>query len=164
MRYHDITKCDLLNGDGVRVVLWVSHCEHNCKGCHNPQTHNIHSGIPFDVCAKKELFDNINDEDIKGVTFSGGDPLSTANRKEVLLLAREIKEKFSNKDIWLYTGYSWKDIKNLDNIEYIDILVDGKYIESLSFPSPKWRGSSNQRVILVQESLKQNKVIEKEIN
>lgn len=160
MRYHNITKFDLLNGNGIRVVLWVSHCEHNCKGCHNPQTHSLYGGIYFDSHAKKELFEILCDKNIKGITFSGGDPLSTINREEILLLSKEIKEKFQNKDIWIYTGYLWENVNILENIGYVDVLVDGKYIESLSFPSPKWCGSHNQKIIDVNKSLKENKIIE----
>ncbi|MEG2289608.1 MAG: anaerobic ribonucleoside-triphosphate reductase activating protein [Clostridium sp.] len=159
MKYHNITKCDLLNGEGVRVVLWVSHCEHNCKGCHNPQTHSSNGGIDFNSDAKEELFESLRDENIIGATFSGGDPLSTINREEVLLLSKEIKENFPDKNIWIYTGYLWDDIKSLRNIKYVDILVDGKYVDTLSFPSPRWCGSSNQRVIDVHKSLKENKIV-----
>lgn len=163
MRYHNITKCDMLNGEGVRVVLWLSHCEHNCKGCQNPQTRDENGGIPFDKEAKLELFEALNNDYIKGVTFSGGDPLSTLNREKVLELAKEIKLLFPCKNIWLYTGYKWEEISDIKGLENIDVLVDGEYIESLNFPSPKWCGSSNQRIISVKESLKQNKIIEMEL-
>ncbi|MFH0334574.1 anaerobic ribonucleoside-triphosphate reductase activating protein [Clostridium perfringens] len=159
MRYHNITKLDMLNGSGLRVVLWVSHCEHQCINCQNPQTWDSMGGIPFDLAAKEEIFAELKKEEVQGITFSGGDPLSTINREEILELAKEIKLKFPNKNIWLYTGYEWEEICKLNGIENIDVLVDGKFFECLSVPSPKWRGSSNQRVISVQESLKQNKVV-----
>ncbi|WP_346938236.1 anaerobic ribonucleoside-triphosphate reductase activating protein [uncultured Clostridium sp.] len=159
MNYHNITKYDMLNGMGLRVVLWVSHCEHNCKNCHNPQTHGYNSGIEFDSMAKEELFAELSKEEIKGITLSGGDPLSTLNREYITLLLKEIKSKFKTKDVWCYTGYTWDDIKNIEVIKYVDILIDGKFQEELSLPSPKWCGSSNQRIIDVQESLKQDKTI-----
>lgn len=159
MNYHNITKCDLLNGEGVRVVLWVSGCEHACKNCQNPQTWNHKGGILFDEEAQNEIFEELRNDSVNGITFSGGDPLSTLNRKEILPLATEIKAKYPNKTIWCYTGYVWEDIKDLEGVEHIDILVDGKYIEDLNTPSPKWCGSSNQRIINVKESLKQNKVV-----
>lgn len=159
MRYHNITKLDMLNGSGLRVVLWVSHCEHQCVNCQNPQTWDSTGGIPFDLAAKEEIFAELKKEEIQGITFSGGDPLSIINREKILELAKEIKLKFSNKNIWLYTGYEWEEVSNINGIKNIDVLVDGKFFECLSVPSPKWRGSSNQRVIDVQESLKQNKVI-----
>lgn len=146
MNYHNITKCDMLNGDGLRVVLWVSGCEHACKGCQNPQTWNEHSGIPFDQSAKDELFEELSKDYVNGITFSGGDPLSKSHRNEVMELIKEIKTKFPNKTIWVYTGYLKSDVDMLDGFENIDVLVDGKYVEELSVPSPQWCGSSNQIV------------------
>lgn len=159
MNYHNITKYDMLNGMGLRVVLWVSHCEHNCKNCHNPQTHNQYSGIPFDLSAKEEIFTELKKDEIKGVTLSGGDPLSTLNREALTCLLKEVKTKFKTKDVWCYTGYTWEAIKDIEALNYIDVLVDGKYQEDLSIPSPCWCGSSNQRIIDVKESLKQDKII-----
>lgn len=159
MNYHNITKEDMLNGEGVRVVLWLSGCEHNCKNCHNPQTHLHNSGILFDEHAKEELFEAIDKDYISGITFSGGDPLSKLNRNETLALAMQLKTMFPEKTIWCYTGYKWEDVKDLFGIQYIDVLVDGEYIESLNTPSPKWCGSNNQRLIDVEESLRINKVI-----
>ena len=162
MNYHNITKCDMLNGEGLRVVLWVSGCTHYCPNCQNQQTWSHNSGILFDKETKKELFAELEKDYISGVTFSGGDPLSELNRYEILELAKEIKNTFPTKNIWLYTGYSYCEIEGLKGIEYIDILVDGRYIEALNFPSPKWRGSSNQRVIDVKESLRSGQIVTKE--
>lgn len=159
INYHNITKCDMLNGMGLRVVLWCSHCEHKCDDCHNKQTWSEHSGILFDENAKQEIFNELEKEEIKGLTCSGGDPLSIINREEITILLREIKEKYPNKDIWVYTGYTYEEIKDFETIKYIDILVDGKFAKELSVPKPKWRGSSNQRIINIPESLKQNKVV-----
>lgn len=146
MRYHNITKQDMLNGEGLRVVLWLSHCEHFCEGCQNPQTWSEHSGIVFDKTAKEELFKELSKDYIKGITFSGGDPLSTLNRNEVMELIKEIKSKFPTKDIWVYTGYLKNEVDMLEGFENIDVLVDGKFIKELSIPSPQWCGSSNQIV------------------
>ena len=107
MRYHDITTDDMKNGSGLRVVLWVSGCEHKCPGCHNPVTWDINDGLVFDDAAKLELFSELEKSYISGVTFSGGDPLHTQNREEVGKLICEIKEKFPKKTIWLYTGYNY---------------------------------------------------------
>ena len=104
MRYHNITKDDMLNGDGLRVVLWVAGCEHQCKGCHNPITWDINGGIEFDEAARQEIFEELEKPYISGITLSGGDPLHTQNRKEIKELAKEIREKFPDKTIWLYTG------------------------------------------------------------
>lgn len=146
MRYHNITKQDMLNGEGLRVVLWLSHCEHFCEGCQNPSTWSEHGGIVFDQEAKEELFDELSKDYTKGITFSGGDPLSTLNRNEVMELIKEIKTKFPTKDIWVYTGYLKGEVDMLDGFENIDVLVDGKFIKELSIPSPKWCGSSNQMI------------------
>ena len=159
MRYHNITHDDMLNGDGLRVVLWVSGCEHKCYNCHNKITWDINNGLIFDDNAKEEIFSQLEKDYIKGITFSGGDPLHKQNRTEVFNLVKEIKTKFPKKDIWVYTGYTWEEINDLDIIDYIDVLVDGKYIEELSNPELEWRGSSNQRVIDVKKTLIEDKVI-----
>ena len=161
MNYHNITHCDMLNGPGLRTVLWVSGCSHQCKGCHNPETWSVHSGIPFDEEAKKELLDSLEDKYIRGVTFSGGDPLHEANREEVLLLATEIKTCFPKKDIILYTGYHWEDISQLDGIINVDFVVDGRYIENKKDVEGlfHWRGSYNQRIVDVRASLKSGRTV-----
>ena len=125
MNYHNITKCDLKNGEGIRVVLWVSGCEHKCIGCHNPQTWDKNSGIPFDESAKLEIFEELEKDYVTGLTLSGGDPLFKMNRNEVLDLIIEVKNKFPQKDIWCYTGYEFDEIKDLEHIKYIDVLFDG---------------------------------------
>ena len=159
MNYHNITKCDVLNGEGVRVVLWVSGCSHCCKNCHNPITWDKNSGIPFDEDAKKELFDALSNQYIDGITFSGGDPLFVENRQVVGDLIREVAQKFPQKNIWLYTGFLWEDIKDLDFIKYVDVLIDGKFEQDKYSPKILWKGSSNQRTIDVKNSLKQGKVV-----
>jgi anaerobic ribonucleoside-triphosphate reductase activating protein len=159
LRYHNITTEDMKNGMGLRTVLWLSHCEHKCEGCHNPQTWSEYSGIPFDTKSKNELFDKLQYDYISGLTLSGGDPLSCINRIEITNLLKEVKNKFTEIDIWCYTGYNWDEIKDLEAVKYIDVLIDGKFEKNLSVPSPEWCGSSNQRIIDVHESLKQNKVI-----
>lgn len=158
MRYHNITKDDMLNGDGLRVVLWVAGCCHGCKGCHNPVTWDIEGGLPFDGEAKAELFAELEKPYISGVTLSGGDPLHPANRDEIGALMGEIKEKFPDKTIWLYTGYEWDEIKGLSYIGLADVLVDGRFVEALKDEKIFWRGSSNQRVIDVKRTLETGEV------
>ena len=128
MRYHNITKDDMLNGDGLRTVLWVAGCDHGCKGCQNPVTWDPNSGLEFDEAAKEEIFEQLNQSYIAGVTFSGGDPL-------------------------------WESIVEMDILQYVDVLVDGEFIEEKKDVSLKWKGSSNQRVIDVQQSLKTGTVV-----
>jgi anaerobic ribonucleoside-triphosphate reductase activating protein len=160
MRYHNITKDDMLNGEGLRVVLWVAGCEHCCKGCQNPMTWDADGGIAFDDTAKSEIFEQLDKPYISGITFSGGDPLHCANRDGVKALAAEIKEKYPDKDIWLYTGDVWENVANYPLMKYIDILVDGEFREELKDVTLMWKGSSNQRVIDVKATLAQeNKFI-----
>ena len=153
MNYHDITKADMVNGDGLRVVLWVSGCSHHCKECHNPITWNENSGIKFDDAAKKEIFDQLDKEEISGITFSGGDPLYENNRSEVEAFIKEIHAKYPNKTIWLYTGYTLEEIAELEILQYIDVLVDGEFKNELKDSTLCWKGSSNQRVIDVQPTI-----------
>lgn len=158
MRYHNITKDDMLNGDGLRVVLWVAGCCHGCKGCQNPVTWDIEGGLPFDEEARKELFAELEKPYISGVTLSGGDPLHPANREEIGELMQEMKEQFPDKTIWLYTGYDWDQVKALPCIGFADVVVDGRFVEELKDEDAFWRGSTNQRVIDVKKSLESGEV------
>jgi anaerobic ribonucleoside-triphosphate reductase activating protein len=158
MRYHNITKDDMLNGDGLRVVLWVAGCTHHCKNCQNPETWDINGGIPFDKAAKDELFEALDKVHISGVTFSGGDPLHPQHRDEIFALAKEIKEKFPDKTVWSYTGFLWDEVKDEAGMRYIDVLVDGEFVEELKDVNLPWVGSSNQRLIDVQETLNKKEV------
>ncbi len=159
MNYHKIEKTSIANGEGIRVVLWVSGCSLHCRGCHNPETWNINSGEFFGEDAKKELFEALDKPYIKGITFSGGHPLENENIDDVYCLCKEIKEKLPTKDIWLYTGYTFENINSHPIMQYIDVLVDGKYIDEQRDLTLKFCGSKNQRLINVQKSLKENKVI-----
>lgn len=147
MRYHNITKDDMLNGDGLRVVLWVSGCSHCCKDCQNPITWDPNGGLEFDEAAKKEVFSELAKDYVSGITLSGGDPLFYSNRPDILKLAREIKETFPEKTIWMYTGFDWETIAELEVMEYIDVVVDGEFIAAQKDNQLHWRGSANQRVI-----------------
>ena len=173
MNYHNITYPDMNNGDGLRVVLWLSGCSHHCYNCQNPQTCDANSGIPFDESAKKELFRELEKDYISGLTLSGGDPLYEANLDGVLDLVNKFRLSFPNKSIWIYSGYQWSEIfndgvyltkncvgwKRREIIKQCTVMVDGRYIDSQRNPQAKWKGSDNQRVINIPESLKQGKVI-----
>ena len=159
MRYHNITKDDMLNGDGLRVVLWVAGCGHHFDECQNPVTWNPDGGIPFGPADKEELFTELGKSYVSGITFSGGDPLFPSNEPEILTLAKEIRETFPNKTIWLYTGYLWEYVKTREIAQYVDVLVDGEYVKQLRDTKLYWRGSANQRVIDVPESLSSGKVV-----
>ena len=152
MNYHNITHDDMLNGEGLRVVLWVAGCDHHCEECQNPETWDPNSGITFDEAAKEELFYYLNKPYIAGITFSGGDPLNWANKETIESLIDEIKEKFPDKNIWLYTGYTYDDIKSkypdLERIiNKVDVLVDGPFIKSKADIKYEWAGSTNQKII-----------------
>lgn len=159
MRYHNITKDDMLNGDGLRVVLWVAGCNHHCKECQNPITWDVNGGLEFGEDEKKEIFVELDKSYVSGITFSGGDPLHPANRDKVLELAKEIRKKYPKKTIWLYSGYEWEEIKDWEIIKYLDVLVDGKFKIDLLDTKLYWKGSSNQRVIDVPASLKGGDVV-----
>lgn len=155
MRYHNITTDDMLNGDGLRVVLWVAGCEHCCKGCQNPVTWDPDGGLAFDEAARQEIFAELDKSYISGITFSGGDPLHPANRLEVKALMAEIKSRYPGKTIWLYTGDSWEDILQYPLVKYVDVLVDGEFHLKERDTKLLWKGSANQRVIDVQKTLLQ---------
>lgn len=159
MRYHNITKDDMLNGDGLRTVLWVAGCSHGCKNCHNPVTWDICGGIPFDEAAKEEIFAELRNDYVSGITFSGGDPLHMQNRGEVGQLIQEIHDKFPDKTIWVYTGYTWEEVKDLPYLKMVDVLVDGEFMEELKDVTLHWKGSSNQRVIDVKKTLETGEVV-----
>lgn len=159
MRYHNITKDDMLNGDGLRVVLWVAGCAHRCEECQNPVTWDPAGGLLFEQKEKDEVFGELGKSYISGITFSGGDPLFESNEQDVLALAKEIREKFPGKTIWLYTGYLWEYVKNREIARYLDVVVDGPYIRQMRDTQLHWRGSANQRVIDVKSSLASGKVV-----
>ena len=201
MNYHNITYPDMNNGDGLRVVLWLSGCSHHCFNCQNPQTWDVNSGIPFDESAKEELFSELDKDYISGLTLTGGDPLFESNLDGVLDLVTEFNKRynfqkvdsanpckmgiseaenpdeirlsFPNKSIWIYSGYRWSEIfndgvyltkdcagwKRREIVKQCSVLVDGQYIDSKRNPLLKWRGSSNQQVIDIKKSLKENIVV-----
>lgn len=159
MRYHNITKDDMLNGDGLRVVLWVAGCNHCCKGCHNPVTWDAEGGILFDEKAKEEIYAELEKSYISGITFSGGDPLYSTNTYEVTELAKDIKSRFPDKTIWLYTGYEWEAVASYPIMNYVDVVVDGKFEIDKFDNQLHWKGSSNQKVINVKETKKQGKIV-----
>ena len=162
MNYIKITKNDIANGPGVRCVLWVAGCSQRCVNCHNQSTWDFNAGSLFDDMAKQELFEALDKAHIKGITISGGHPLDPHNFEDVLSLVKEVKSKFPTKDIWIYTGYLYEELyyREISRILlYIDVLVDGPYIEEQRDITLAFRGSRNQRLIDVKETLKQGKII-----
>ena len=163
MNYEKIDKCSVSNGVGVRTVLWVSGCDIRCRNCHNPQTWDFDSGIPFTEETIQELLYDLSKPYIKGLTLSGGHPLDPHNAPKVLEIVKRVKMVFPNKDIWIYSGYVWEDIIKDNTLKEIlkctDVLVDGAYVDELRDISLAFRGSSNQRIIDVKKTLDSNEVI-----
>lgn len=169
IHYHNITHDDMVNGDGLRVVLWVAGCSHHCKNCQNPITWDTDGGIPFTQWDESEFWEWLSKPWTQGATFSGGDPLHPINRKKIGEMIRIIQQKYPNKDIWVYTGYRLRDdflledssgnVFELSYLASIDVLVDGKYeddVRAADIAANRkvlWRGSSNQRIIDVKKSI-----------
>lgn len=149
MNFHRIESCNLSNGTGWRVVLWVSGCPHHCKGCHNPETWDLNSGKPFTDKHLRKIIEYLDKPYIKGLTLSGGDPLTLENRESILEIVKTVKNNYSNKDIWLYTGYNYEEIKDLEIIKYVDVVVDGQFILEERDITLPFRGSKNQNIIEV---------------
>lgn len=168
MNYHNILHDDMRNGEGLRVVLFVSGCNHYCKDCHNPQTWDCKSGIEFDLSAKQEIFEQLSEDYIDGITFSGGDPLYQYNLHDVYELIHSIKVQFPNKTIWLYSGFEYENLKNSnfseDKLRYeivrmCDVFVDGKFEIDLLDQHYHWAGSTNQRIIDVKKTLESDRIV-----
>ena len=166
MNYHDIKHDDMNNGPGLRVTLFVSGCDHYCNGCQNPETWDTKSGIQFDNTAIEEIFKQLDNDYISGITFSGGDPLNENNRVEVCNLISKIKSRYGNsKSIWIYTGYTWNEIIEeafpilTDILLNTNVIVDGMFKKDLADVNYHWAGSTNQRVIDVQRSLEEKKIV-----
>ena len=159
MNYHNITTDDMLNGDGLRTVLWVAGCTHHCHNCQNPITWDIAGGLLFDEKAEEELFEKLSKPYISGITFSGGDPLHPFNREEVFRLIKKMRQELPQKTIWLYTGFTWEEIMDIPEIADIDVVAEGKFVEALLDPKLHWVGSSNQRVINVKQTLESGNVV-----
>lgn len=160
MNYHNINHFDMLNGDGIRVVLFVSGCSHHCDGCQNKQTWNKNSGINFDQTAEEELLKALEPDYIKGLTLSGGDPLHEDNLDVVSDLIDIVKEKYSNKDIWIYSGYTIDEIlksnssdmiKRNEIIKKCDVFVDGRFELNKQDVNYPFAGSTNQNIIYMKD-------------
>jgi len=155
MKYSAVIKADIANGTGFRVSIFVSGCARNCPGCFNPEAQNPDYGKPFDDEAKQKIFKELEHKWCRGLTFLGGEPLSklSDNRATVIAFAKEVKEKFPDKDIWLWSGYLLEEIQADESmreiLKYVDVIVDGPFIEELKDRSLAFRGSSNQRIVHV---------------
>lgn len=163
MNYATIKTHDIANGTGVRVSLFVSGCTHHCKNCFNQELWDFNYGVPYTPETTENILEAMAPEYISGLSLLGGDPLEKSNQSTVLHLVQEAKRRFPEKDIWLYTGSLYEDIKNLEILKYIDVLIDGEFIEELKDITLQFRGSSNQRIIDVHKSMQNSKIVLLEI-
>ena len=150
MNYHKYFPLDVVNGPGTRCTLFVSGCEHKCKGCYNAATWPLNSGRYFDLAMEDQIIADLNDTRItrRGLSLTGGDPLHPANLHAVLQLLKRVRQQTVNKDIYLWTGYQLGSLslQQQQIISYIDVLIDGKFDQTQADPSLRWRGSSNQMI------------------
>lgn len=169
MNYASIKNLDVANGDGLRVSLFVSGCTHHCKGCFNPEAWNFDYGEPFTKEVEDQILEMLKPNYIQGLSLLGGEPFEPANQAVLLPFIRRFKAMYPEKNLWCYSGYNFEsdmlagklgpaDI-TMELLSYIDVLVDGEFVLELRDPRLRFRGSSNQRVILVQESLAADDVV-----
>ena len=166
MNYSGIKYADMINGKGIRVSLFVSGCTHCCKNCFNMETWNEHYGSTFTIKEEDEILNYFRKYStiVKGLSILGGDPTYPKNIEPLLKFIKKFKAEFKEKDIWIWSGFTWEEILEDDArsslIKECDVLIDGKFVDELKDLNLKWRGSSNQRVIDIQKTLKSGKVIE----
>ena len=160
MRYNKIRKMDIADGPGVRVSIFMQGCAFHCKECFNPETHDFNGGKEFTEDTIKRVLELCENENIAGLSILGGEPMHPKNIEATTKLAKAFKEKFPNKTIWSWSGFLFdKDLKNEEVLKYIDVLVDGPFIESLKNPSLVFRGSENQRLIKIPETLERGEIV-----
>ncbi len=169
MNYATIKKRDIANGVGVRVSLFVSGCTHHCKNCFNKETWDFSYGEPFTEDTEKLILDYLSPCFVNGLSLLGGEPFEPMNQKELVSLLKKVKEQYPQKDVWCYTGYLFDKELLSDSrarceytdemLSYIDVLVDGRFVEELKDITLQFRGSSNQRIIDVKKSLQENKIV-----
>lgn len=159
MRYNKIRKMDISNGPGVRVSIFLQGCSFNCEKCFNPETHDFNGGSELTQEKIDEVMKLCGNENVKGLSILGGEPMHPKNIEATELLAKNLKEKYPQKTVWVWSGYTFEDyLKKQNALKYIDVIIDGQYVDKLHDPRLHWRGSSNQRVIDVQKSLKSKKI------
>ncbi len=159
MRYNLIRKMDVANGPGVRISIFMQGCPFHCKNCFNEETWDFKKGKEFTDETINRVLEVANKDYVQGLSILGGEPLHPTNIEGTIKLAKAFKEKYKDKDIWIWSGYLYDDVVNKDIFNYIDVLVDGRYEDDLHDFRLKYRGSSNQRVIDIKKTLKQNKIV-----
>ena len=160
MRYNKIRKMDIADGPGVRVSIFTQGCSFNCKNCFNQETHDFNGGKEFNDETLNHILDLCNNDHIEGLSILGGEPMHPQNIEGTTKLAKAFKEKYPNKSLWAWSGYSFdNDLKDKEVAKYLDVIVDGRYEDDLRNPKLTWKGSENQRVIDVQKSLADSKIV-----
>ncbi len=160
MRYNKIRKMDISNGPGVRVSIFMQGCAFHCKNCFNEETWDFNGGKEFTEDTVNRVLELAEKDHIVGLSILGGEPMNPVNIEGTTTLAKKFKEKYPNKSVWVWTGFLFdKDLKDKEALKYIDVLIDGRYEDELHDFRLKWKGSSNQRVIDVQKSINQGKIV-----
>ena len=159
MRYAKIRKMDISNGPGVRVSIFFQGCAFHCKNCFNPETWDFDGGLEFNDSVIDQIIELCKEDHITGLSMLGGEPMHPNNIEGTLKLAKRFKKEYPKKNIWVWSGFLFDALKDKEVLKYIDVLVDGQFVDEKKDLRLKWRGSSNQRVIDVQKSLKQGKVV-----
>lgn len=160
MRIIKLEEQNLVNGPGLRTVIWVAGCSNFCLSCHNPETWSYDIGDELTEEIINKIIKITDDEYISGITFTGGDPFSVRNRNETIELAKRLRSVFPDKSFWMWTGHTFEDFCMIPGIECFDVIVDGKFEIDKKDLSLAWRGSSNQRIIDVKKSLEKGEVVE----
>ena len=171
MNYGAIKKCDIANGEGIRVSLFVSGCRNRCKGCFQPETWDFDYGKSFDSAALEEILSAADNPSVRGLTILGGEPMEPENQGDVLVILRNFKQKYPEKTIWLYTGNLYEELIGacgehrsflpitVELLLLVDVLVDGRYIEEEKSLGLRFRGSKNQRIIDMVKTREQGKIV-----
>lgn len=159
MRYNKIRKMDISNGPGIRVSIFMQGCSFHCKDCFNSETWDFKAGKEFNDEVINKVLDLANLPHIVGLSILGGEPMHPNNREGTIKLAKAFKKRYPNKDIWVWSGYLFDELKDIEGLSYIDTLVDGRFVLEKANPTLKFRGSSNQRVIDVKKSLEAGNVV-----
>ena len=159
MRYNLIRKMDIADGPGVRVSIFMQGCQFHCKNSFNPETWDFNGGKEFNDEVIEKVLQLCKKDHIKGLSILGGEPMNPINREGTTRLAKKFKENFPDKNLWMWTGFKYEDLKDEEVFKYVDVLVDGQYKDELHDPTLKWKGSANQRVIDIKKSRENNEIV-----
>lgn len=168
MNYGAIKKCDIANGVGVRTVLFVSGCTHHCKGCFQPETWNFDYGERYTKETEAEIIESLRPDYVDGITLLGGEPFEPENQRELVKLLRRIKKELPQKTVWSFSGYTYEELTGdsravcevtNEMLSMLDVLVDGEFVEAKRNISLRFRGSENQRLIDMNKTRKEGKIV-----